>query len=334
MKKILVFGSGVIGAYLAHVLCRAGNDVTVIARGAWADTLEKGLTIRHHLQRKTTVDHPRVIRRIDGTRYDFVFAVMPYPKMRLILDDLAALNCDNLCLVGNNLEPAKMQRHILSQANGAKKNIFFGFQATAGKKTSDGLICERMGASGMDIGHLHSAASAEERQALAEIFRGTGYKLNWQRDMEGYLWGHVAAIMPIGYAAYICGGDLTRTDGAMRRRMMDASREIFQRLQEKGVSNTEADAAWYRPGFKRTAMRFLYFVMAKNRTIGDLVACEHCRNAVSEMRLLDEKLTAFLGDTSAMPAFTAMKNAMPSWEALEKANEPAQKERFKQDDMR
>lgn len=27
--RVLVYGSGVIGSYLAHVLCTAGNDVTM-----------------------------------------------------------------------------------------------------------------------------------------------------------------------------------------------------------------------------------------------------------------------------------------------------------------
>ena len=317
MKRVLVFGAGVLGSYLAHVLCAAGNDVTVIARGSWADTLEKGLTIRHHLQHRTTVDHPRVIRQADDSHYDYVFAVMPYPKMRLILDDLAGLDCDTLCLVGNNLEPARMQDYISAQSARGRKTLYFGFQMSAGKKTDRGLICERLGASGMDIGHLHSEPNAEEKAELKALFRGTGYKLNWQRDMEGYLWGHVAAIMPIGYAAYISGGDLTKTSRDMRRLMIEASGEIYKKLQQKGIPNTEADAAWYQPGIRRAAMRFVYFVMAKNRTIGDLVACEHCRNAVSEMRLLDEKLTSFLGDTSSMPAFTALKGSMPSWDSLE-----------------
>ena len=36
--KVLVYGSGVIGSYLVHVLCVAGNDVTVLARGKWKET--------------------------------------------------------------------------------------------------------------------------------------------------------------------------------------------------------------------------------------------------------------------------------------------------------
>ena len=37
--KVLVYGSGVIGSYLAHVLCSAGNDVTVLTRGRCLNTL-------------------------------------------------------------------------------------------------------------------------------------------------------------------------------------------------------------------------------------------------------------------------------------------------------
>ena len=74
--KVLVYGAGVIGCYLAHVLCAAGNEVTLLARGAWKDALEKdGLVIRHRLQRKTTVDRPAVIGTPDsGAQYNVVFA--------------------------------------------------------------------------------------------------------------------------------------------------------------------------------------------------------------------------------------------------------------------
>ena len=46
--KVLVYGSGVIGCYLAHILCTAGNDVTLLARGQWKEQLQRnGLRIRH-----------------------------------------------------------------------------------------------------------------------------------------------------------------------------------------------------------------------------------------------------------------------------------------------
>ena len=49
--KLLVYGAGVIGCELAHVLKKGGNDVTLLARGEWKGNLEKrGLVIRHYLQ--------------------------------------------------------------------------------------------------------------------------------------------------------------------------------------------------------------------------------------------------------------------------------------------
>ena len=133
--KVLVYGSGVIGSYLTHVLCSAGNDVTVLARGKWKDQLElNGLKIRHHLQRKETLDHPKVIGDIkEDDRYDAVFAVMPYNKIGAILEQLAAANAPLVTLVGNNMSPAAMQQTILEKTV-CDKQVLFGFQVTAGKR--------------------------------------------------------------------------------------------------------------------------------------------------------------------------------------------------------
>ena len=43
--RILVFGAGVIGSNLAADLFAAGRDVTILARGEWADTLDKNALI-------------------------------------------------------------------------------------------------------------------------------------------------------------------------------------------------------------------------------------------------------------------------------------------------
>ena len=103
--KVQVYGSGVIGCYLAHVLCTAENDVTLLARGQWKEQLQQnGLRIRHHLQRKTTLDYPRVIGSMEeDDHYDAVFAVMPYNKMQAILEPLAAIHSPIVVLVGNNM---------------------------------------------------------------------------------------------------------------------------------------------------------------------------------------------------------------------------------------
>ena len=65
-------------------------------------------------------------------------------------------------------------------------------------------------------------------------------------------------------------------------------------------------------------MQFLYFVMAKNRTIGDLVACEHCRNAYEEMEMLDAAFMGVIARTpdAPMPHWHELRGQMPGWEAV------------------
>lgn len=63
--RVLVYGAGVIGCELAHMLCRAGQDVTLLARGAWRDAIEQnGLVVRHYAQFCTTVDRVAAISEL------------------------------------------------------------------------------------------------------------------------------------------------------------------------------------------------------------------------------------------------------------------------------
>lgn len=121
--KVLVYGAGVIGCYLTHVLCEAGHDVTLLARGNWKAVLEtKGLTIRHHLQRRTTTDHPHIVGQIDFSQhYDTVFSVMSYHQVGAILDDLAAVDADTVVLVGNNLSAPDMERYLKAHSRTEKQ---------------------------------------------------------------------------------------------------------------------------------------------------------------------------------------------------------------------
>ena len=46
--RILVFGAGVLGCNLANNLFRVGKDVTLLARGSWAEEIRTtGLRIKN-----------------------------------------------------------------------------------------------------------------------------------------------------------------------------------------------------------------------------------------------------------------------------------------------
>ena len=319
--KVLVYGSGVIGSYLAHVLCSAGNDVTMLARGIWKEQLEQnGLRIRHHLQHRETLDHPAMVGEISADQtYDVVFAVMPYNRLGAILEPLAAVHAPLVVMVGNNMNPAGMEQTILEKTV-CPKEILFAFQATAGKRDQENgiLICERLGTGNMDIGGLHTMPDEKTRKQLESVFKGSGYKLRWQSDMEAYLICHLAAVLPICYLTYACNGDLRSANGKQRKQMRLASREAYGMLKSQGIPILPAeDEKYYEPGFKGILMQFVYFLMSKTE-MGDLIACAHCRNAWEEMEMLDrafEKTIAKAPDYP-MPNWNELKKAMPSWDEI------------------
>ena len=316
-RKVLVFGAGVIGAYLAHVLIQAGNEVTILAREERAQSLKQnGLVIRHHLQKKTTKDMVEAVTDVSGRSFDAAFVVMPYHKIRLALPQIAQLQTKLLVLVGNDLAPARIEAE-LAKAPGIKKTLF-GFQVSGGKKEADHYVCERFGGSWMDLGQLHGNADLRLKKWTERLFAGTSYKLNWQEDMEAYLICHPAAILPIGYLSYICNGNLRTSTKEQRRMMVDASHEAYEALKAKGIPiYPKGDDQFYGNGVRGKGMQLLYLLMAKSK-IGDLIACEHCRNAVSEMEQIDLFYEELLKDypSDKLKTWNRLRGMMPSWEDL------------------
>ena len=90
--KILIYGAGVQGSYLAHVLsCNELNEVTVLARGQRAEEIqENGIVIKHYLQRKKTKNKVHVIKKLEENDiYDLIFVKMKYNDFPTVLTTLA-----------------------------------------------------------------------------------------------------------------------------------------------------------------------------------------------------------------------------------------------------
>lgn len=315
--RVLIFGAGVIGSYLAHVLIQAGNHVTVLAREERAESLRKnGLVIEHHLQRKRTRDIVEAVTEAGGRSFDAVFVAMPCHRLRQALPLIRELKTKVLVLVGNNTAPAEMERE-LKKAEGIG-TVLFGFQVTGGRKEESRFVCERFGAGWMDLGYLHGRTGPKLRKWIKKLFEGTSYKLNWQDDMEAYLICHPAAILPIAYLAYICEGDLRSSTKEQRRMMVDASHEAYEALKAKGIRICpEGDDRYYEKGMRGRAMQLLYLIMARSG-IGDLIVCEHCRRAVTEMEEIDRFYEDLLKDCppEKRKVWNRLRGMMPSWQEL------------------
>lgn len=203
--KILIYGVGVVGGQLAHALSISGNDVTVIARGTWADTLHReGLRIHHYIQRKNTIDHPRILEVPNEERYEVAFALMQYRQMEKILPDLARINSPIIVLIGNNLSASEMETQILENSP-TPKTVLFGFGSTAGTRENGWLTTVHTGDGRLTIGKAREEVPDMAKAILQQVFFDSRLSVVYCDNMDAWLECHAACILPVVYLSYKTG---------------------------------------------------------------------------------------------------------------------------------
>lgn len=316
--KILVYGAGVIGCYVAHLLCKAGNDVTLLARNEWKTTLEKdGLTIYHHLQRRKTTDHPHIADTLGKEKYDMVFAVMQDDQLRKIWKPLSESDTDTVICVGNNMVAEETENYLTSHSPN-KKQVVFGFVVCGGERKKTYVVSEHFGKGTMDIGLLHGEASNELKEKMKKAFSGTGFKMNWNDNMDAFLKCHLCFILPLAYITYAAGGDFRNTNKADRKLIMNAAKEGYDLLIRLGIPIVpKNDDQFFRSGPMKAGMTLLLYLMSKT-SLGDLVACAHIRHSVSEMIVMEEGFMKLRNQYPELevPHWDEAKSLCPSWDCL------------------
>ena len=313
--KVLIYGAGVIGGQLCHALCACGNDVTVIARGAWAETLRtEGLRIRHYIQRKDTVDYPRVLGAPDAERYDIVFAVMQYRQMERILTELARINSPVVVLTGNNLSASEMEARILENSP-TPKTVLFGFGSTAGTRENGVLTTVHTGDGRLTIGKAHENVPEPVKATLYQVFSGSRLSVVYCDNMDAWLKYHAAFILPVVYLCYKTDCDLKKSTTAERKLLLGAVGDAYRLLMAMGYPvRPVGDEKSLEPGPLNTMVRLVIYWMSRTR-LGALCTTEHCRHAPGEMEDLDEAFQAIRAKKAdfPMPEFDRLRRMMPAW---------------------
>lgn len=198
--RVLVYGAGVLGCGLAHCLCANPEvEVSILARGAWADALGRsGLRIRHCVQRRETVDHPRVVRALaESDVYDVVFVVMQSSQVEGVIPALAANGSARLVLVGNQPDARGIEGR-LAQLPERPRECAFAFFSYGGRR-EDGRVVAAHLKDAMTVGGAHGPLPAGFADMLAHLLDGAGICMQSDDEMDGWLKWHAACILPMAF---------------------------------------------------------------------------------------------------------------------------------------
>ena len=299
--KILVFGAGVLGCNLARNLFRAGKDVTLLARGQWAEEIKRnGLRIKDKFSPKVSVSRiPVVTELAPEDTYDVIFVVARYTQLETILDVLRANGTKNVVFVGNNVRAAETAAAL------PEKNVLFAFASSAGHRERDRVASIDL--KKITIGPLAGAPS--QQPLIDQIFSGTKYKAAYEPNMGDYLLCHAAFVLPVAFACYKTDGDLKKLKGdtAYLSRLIDANIEGYRTIRNAGHEILpDADKEFEGAAYRKTCLRFFKLMCATS--LGKICASDHAMNAVDEMGALNRDIRSF---------FDANGGVYPVWQALE-----------------
>lgn len=306
--KILIYGAGVIGCELAHVLCKAGRHVTVVARGKWKDNLEgNGLVIKHYPQFYTSIDKVNVTDELRPQDiYDLIFVTMQYGQIEEVIPKLAANKSKRIVLVGNNMSAKETEASL--KAVCSNKEIAFGFQASSGRREEKRVISIHKGI-GMTVGAAEGNISCEFKKELIKAFKKVNYRLTWQSDMDAWLKCHMLFMLPMSYMCYASGGSLKKANCIQRKGVLDAALEGCRMLRKLGIPvDSKENDEYYSSGIKGVSTRLMIMLICKTM-IGKLAISNHCVNSVREIAALDgafEELRQKAG--CEMPCWDRLRN--------------------------
>lgn len=300
--RILVYGAGVLGCNLANNFFLAGKDVTLLARGKWAEEIKNnGLRIKSKFKPGITVSRvPTVTELEPDDGYDVIFVVMRYTQIGAITDILRANKTKNIIFVGNNVRADGLAALL------PEKNVMFAFTSAAGHREADRVVSVDL--KKVTVGDLRGAPSNEE--LIGRIFEGTKYRVTYEPNMDDYLLCHAAFVLPVAFACYRTDGDLRKLKGdtSYLGRLIDANIEGYRAISNAGHEILpDGDKDFESAAYRRTCLRFFRLMCATG--LGKICASDHAMNAADEMSALDRDLEAFFDKNGA---------DHPVWRELEK----------------
>jgi 2-dehydropantoate 2-reductase len=277
--RIAIVGTGAIGSTFAYRLAKAGHAVTVVARGARLEQLQRDRAIVLASGERAAVEVHAALD--ESTPYDLVLVTVLAPQVGAVLPGLRASAARAVMFMFNTFEPIEPLR----DAVGAGRFVF-GFPAGVFTILRDGKIEPQIRA-GTTVGDA----------AWAKTFTDAGIPTVVEEDMHAWLRSHAALVIPlmaIGTVVVRRGAGISWREAGSYAEAMDVG---FRIVRDFGHS--------LAPSFVRTLSRLprallqgLLWAMSRTKMLRELGEL-----GPAEARMLIDMMTAAApGKTAALLA--------------------------------
>jgi 2-dehydropantoate 2-reductase len=291
--RILVLGAGVIGSVYASRLLAVGHQVVLVARGVrLADLHAHGLILQDaESGARSALPAAAVSEPGPDDQFDLVLVSVRAEQLRSTLPALTAMTDGSDVLFFGNI--ANCQAELVDALGG---RALFGFPAAGG--TRDGPVIRYVLITQQKtmLGEPDGTTTSRVRQ-LQGVLDGAGFPTLISANIDGWLLGHAAFVVPIAFALYRVDVDAPRlaADRATMRLMVRGTRQAFNAVRSAGNAEIPRN------------LRILYslptvFVITYWRRVlasprGELWFGAHSRAAREEMHALAQQLQEAVRDT-------------------------------------
>ena len=281
--KFLVIGAGVLGSLYGARLSETGNEVTMLAHAGRAGALRAdGIVLRDALRGGTTVTRVDVVEELGpDDRYDRIIVLVRKNQLPSVLSTLGDHGASQsiVFMVNNASGYTEMLRAVGSS------RVLVGF-AGAGGTMQDGIVDYTIAPRLLQrttFGEPDGTITERLRQT-AKAFKGAGFPVALEHNMDAWQKTHVAWVSPVANAIYAAAGDvsrLSRTPAAIAL-MLGAIRESFAVLNKLDVPITPWKLRPLSHLPESVGLRLLPPLLASRRA--DIIFARHANAARDEMQ--------------------------------------------------
>lgn len=283
IKKILIFGAGVIGSVYAGKLALAGHSVSVLARYKRLKELQlNGLLLSENGKDVIKANVAIISELKTDDLYDFILVTLRKEQLKDALSLLAQNQSKNFVFMVNTAEGYSDWVDKMGL-----ERVIPAFPG-AGGKVENGIVYYSLTSRFVQpttLGEIDGKVSPRITE-LVEILNNAGFPSSISKKMDSWQKSHVAMVCPLAYGIYFDGGNnYTFAKNKMAIIQMNkALKETFSFLKDSGIGVEPPKLNLFRIA----PLCVLNFVMpfVFNTKWAETVISNHALAARGEMEML------------------------------------------------